>query len=114
MQFANINGLDRIMCDHDDGMIAKTIIYSGEESIPNISLTGVTAFYAYADKALTRKVATNELIDAFIKGCVVSLDGGIYAQPFLAMDEGVIAFIVEPSAYAILLAGDVALEALMG
>jgi hypothetical protein len=70
MQIANINGFDQILCDHDDGMIAKTIVYIGEPSI-NPDNDMVSYAYAYVDADRTTKYTTAQLVEACVKGCVI-------------------------------------------
>lgn len=53
--------MDRIYDDAKDKNVAKVIIYAADDG------------FIYADSALTRKLTSSELEDAFLKGCVVIL-----------------------------------------
>ena len=105
MQITNINGLDRILCDHDDGMIVKTIVYSDLVNVPGVEdIENINLFYAYADAECPRKCTASELVDAFLKGCVI-FTGGTYMHPSKAMDIGIIAVADLPGS-SLFIAGD--------
>lgn len=60
--------MDRIYQDSDDVYVSNNVIYTD-------------GTYAYADQAKTTKVKTSELLNAFLKGCVIYLAAGEYAVP---------------------------------
>jgi hypothetical protein len=68
MQIVKIGGFDQILCDHDDGMIAKTIIYTGESTV--VVEDTLRCCKAYADPERTIEIPMTQLIEAFFKGCV--------------------------------------------
>lgn len=61
--------MDRIYQDSKDVYVSNNVIYYKNDG------------YAYVDKAKTTKIKTSELLDCFLKGCVIYLDEGEYAIP---------------------------------
>lgn len=61
--------MDKIYDDAKDKNVAKVVIYAADDG------------FVYADSALTRKLTSSELEDAFLKGCIAmvaeSIDGSI-------------------------------------
>lgn len=74
MQIANINGFDRILCDHDDGMIAKTIMYATGEQMAQV-LDGEIV-NPYIDAECTIHATKEEIAESVVKGLVIKTSTG--------------------------------------
>lgn len=61
--------MDRIYQDSQDVYVSANVIYAGGDG------------YAYVDSEKTTKIATSELLNVFLKGCVIYVDEGEYAVP---------------------------------
>jgi hypothetical protein len=70
MQIVNVNGFDKILMDHDDINVAKTVLYGkmvSAESMPMIAAL-------YTDSNYTVRVTRDQLTEAYYKGCEIMME----------------------------------------
>ena len=72
--------MEKIYKQAKDEHVACVMVYAKVESI-----IGGDAFVAYKDDAKTERFTVAELIDAFQKGCVITINNLYYVKPVQCM-----------------------------